>query len=252
MLDRYVDRPNETFLDGKFAVCDQLCYAQFCAYYRLDNNVDYEELINDCQPIVLSDLIIEQNHENSVLPKVIPLMTNKESLKCRKVQKVLRYFKPNKHKYPEKYAHHLLMLFFPFRDEQCDFKIDGSYCNKLSDPLVLDIVNKNKIIFEPNSASIENALRTYREDLELNFDAYAQQENEHVVEEISNLTDIDIEQDELDEETLNNLPPDSSKPTVISDDELNTRINSLNQRQREIFDVVLTWGKTFCSEFKIR
>ena len=141
------------------------------------------------------------------------------------------------------------MLFFPFRDEECDLKIDGSYSNKLSDPLVLDIVNKNKIIFEPNSELIENALRTYREDFELNFDAYAQQENEHVVEEISNLTDI--EQDELDEEILNNLPPASFKPTVISDDELNTRISSLNQRQREIFDVVLTWGKTFVQNLKL-
>ena len=48
MLDRYVDRPNKTFLRGKFAICDELCYAQFCAFYRLDTNVDYEELVNDC------------------------------------------------------------------------------------------------------------------------------------------------------------------------------------------------------------
>ena len=48
MLDRYVDRPNKTFLRGKFAVCDELCYAQFCAFYRLDSKVNYDELINDC------------------------------------------------------------------------------------------------------------------------------------------------------------------------------------------------------------
>ena len=52
MLGRYVDRPNKTFLRGKFAVCDELCYVQFCAFYRLDSKVNYDELINDCQSIV--------------------------------------------------------------------------------------------------------------------------------------------------------------------------------------------------------
>ena len=66
MLDRYVERPNKTLPRGKYAICDELCFAQFCTFYRLDNNVNFEELINDCQPIVLSDLIIEENHENSI------------------------------------------------------------------------------------------------------------------------------------------------------------------------------------------
>ena len=161
MLDRYVDRPNKTFLRGKFAVCDELCYVQFCAFYRLDSKVNYDELINDCQSIVLSDLIIEENHEDSVLPKLIPLMTHEESLKCRKVKKVLRYYTPNKDKHPEKYAHHLLMLFFPFRDEERDLKVNDSYSLKLSDPTVLEIVNMNKLIFEPNTELVELALQTY-------------------------------------------------------------------------------------------
>ena len=249
MLDRYVDRPNRTFLRGKFSVCNDLCYAQFTANYRLDSKINYEEVINDCQPIVLSDLIVEENHESSVLPKVIPLMTHEESLKCRKVPKVLRYFTPNKHKYPEKYAHHLLMLFFPFRNEERDLRADGSYANKLLDPLVLEIVNRNKIIFEPNADIVEDALRTYREDLALNFNAYAQQENEHVITEIPN-DDVDIEENEINNEILNDLPPASSMPTTISDDELNRRIGSLNQRQREIFDVVYTWGKNYIQSSK--
>ena len=196
-------------------MCDNLCYAQFTANYRLDSNINYEEVINDCQPIVFSDLIVEENHESSVLPKVIPLMTHKESLKCRKVPKVLRYFTPNKHKYPEKYAHHLLMLFFPFRNEERDLRADGSYANKLLDPLVLEIVNRNKIIFEPNADIVEDALRTYREDLALNFNAYAQQENEHVIAEIPN-EDVDIEENEINNEISNDLPPASYMPTTIS------------------------------------
>ena len=43
---------------------------------------------------------------------------------------------------------------------------------------------------------------------------------------------------------MNNLNPASSKPSIISDEELNQNIHSLNERQREIFDVVFTWGKT--------
>ena len=88
-------------------------------------------------------------------------MTYEESLKCRKVKKVLRYYTPNKDKHPEKYAHHLLMLFFPFRDEERDLKVNDSYSLKLSDPTVLEIVNMNKLIFEPNTELVELALQTY-------------------------------------------------------------------------------------------
>ena len=177
-------------------------------------------------------------------------MTHEESLKCRKVQKVLRYFTPNKDDHPEKYAHHLLMLFFPFRDEERDLKDRDSYSLKLSDPTILEIVNKNKLIFEPNTDLVELALQAHREDVALNFDAYAQQENENIIEEI-NLNNVEVEENELEEEVFNNLPPASSRPTIISDEELNERINSLNQKQREIFDVVYTWGKTYVQYSKL-
>ena len=51
-------------------------------------------------------------------------MSSKNILRCRKARKVLRYYTPNKTKFPEKYAHHLLMLFLPFRNEETDF-IEG-------------------------------------------------------------------------------------------------------------------------------
>ena len=35
---------------------------------------------------------------------------------------------------------------------------------------------------------------------------------------------------------------------VISDDELNAKIRSLNQRQRECFDIVYNWGKNFIKQ----
>lgn len=38
MLDRYIDRPNPTFLKRKFATCDNICFASFCADYVLEMN----------------------------------------------------------------------------------------------------------------------------------------------------------------------------------------------------------------------
>ena len=70
-----------------------------------------------------------------------------EKLRCRKVQKVLRYYTPNKHKFPEKYAHHMLMLFYPFRSEESDLKEAGSYVAKLNNDDVITIVNRNKLDF---------------------------------------------------------------------------------------------------------
>ena len=67
-------------------------------------------MVNDNQPEIVNNNVVEQNHEDNTLPKKIPLMSSKECLRCRKVKKVLRYYKPNRNLYPEKYAHHLLML----------------------------------------------------------------------------------------------------------------------------------------------
>ena len=59
-------------------------------------------------------------------------MNSKEKLKCPKVKAVLRYHIPNCHKYPEKYAHHLLFMFYPFRNEQDLQSVNsGTYSEKL-------------------------------------------------------------------------------------------------------------------------
>ena len=84
------------------------------------------------------------------------------------------------------------MLFFPFRDEERDLKDRVLYSLKLSDSTILEIVNKNKLIFEPNSDLVELALQAYREDVALNFDALAQQENANIIEEI-NLNNVEVE-----------------------------------------------------------
>ena len=45
-------------------------------------------------------------------------MISGETMRCRKVGRILRYHEPNEFLFPEKFAHHLMLLFFPFRDEK--------------------------------------------------------------------------------------------------------------------------------------
>ena len=35
-FDRYVERPNATFCNGKYSVLDYFCFAEFLAYYTLE------------------------------------------------------------------------------------------------------------------------------------------------------------------------------------------------------------------------
>ena len=90
-------------------------------------------------------------------------MNTKEKLKCRNVKAVLRYYVPNRHKYPEKYAHHLLFLFYPFRNEE-NLKSgnSGTFSEKLQEPGIIDIVNRNKHIFEPYGDLVDSALLNLR------------------------------------------------------------------------------------------
>ena len=63
----------------------------------------------------LADDMLEANLAvASHYPRVIPLMSSPDKLKCRKVPSVLRYFTPNKNRNYEVYANHLLILFYPF------------------------------------------------------------------------------------------------------------------------------------------
>ena len=76
--------------------------------------------MNDCQPEVLTDDVIESLTTENVaecLPKKIKLLNTNEYMKCRKIKAVVSYHRPNKQKEPEAYFHHLLMLYYPWRNE---------------------------------------------------------------------------------------------------------------------------------------
>ena len=97
-----------------------------------------------------------------------------------------RFHVPIRHKDPEKYAHHLLFLYYPFR-------------SGIIPRLNLDKINENKSKVEPYEELVDEAFRQYQADLDTTLDPYAQQENE----EVGAAVDYESE----DEETTENLNP---------------------------------------------
>jgi len=70
------------------------------------------------------------------LPKSVPLMSSKDKLKRRNTKRVVQYHTPNPISKPEEYAHHLMMLFLPFRKESdlCENE-DFHFVTKLNEPI---------------------------------------------------------------------------------------------------------------------
>ena len=124
MASRYLIRPhNEMF--------KHLCYALFIKQYQLKR----KPIENDSQPKELIDKLVETNHPISNSYTEVLALSSGERLHYCKVELVLRYHVPNKFKDPEDYARHLLLMFYPFRDES-ELKVGqpSSYCSKLSEP----------------------------------------------------------------------------------------------------------------------
>ena len=143
---------------------DKLCLAEFAAYYYKEYRKDCQETA-DAQPEVLTDDVIELHHicdPDTFLPNKIRLMNTNELMKCRKVKAVIRYHKPNKTKEPELNFHHLLILYFPWRDERSLFGSDQRYASKLCEHNVQAVVERNRKNFEPDADAVTEALEFLR------------------------------------------------------------------------------------------
>ena len=243
IIERYSDRPN---------IVDQLCLAEFASYYYKDYRKNPDEF-NDVQPNVLSDDLIQSNNISNcelVLPPIIKLSNTQETMKCRKIKAVIRFHTPSKIKEPEKFYHHLLMLYFPWRKETDLLGDDQLYSTKFQEPKVFSKVETNRRTFEPNAEAIDTALRVVREnrmrDLQ-SYDPINDQENDDLSAEAINSIDDDECNDDLAKDVLS-LPPETSQtfpgiatynqPSAITDEELP---DALNVKQRIMYDIVLSW-----------
>ena len=235
MLDRYIDRPDKNFMAGRYSAIDAMCFAEFLSYYYIaPKSVKDKE--SGCQPVVLDDELMESNHVNYTYPKVIPLMSSKEKLKCRNVKAVFRYHQPSPNRDIEKFAHHVLLSFYPFTTEEY-LKlppITGTYFKKASRTRSFGC-NQQKWGY------VYEALL----NLQSNLDGFPQQDEnqEEITLRVHDLLDNENPSDGavLLDDTL--FIGSYSTPILIPDDELNCKMMSLNYEQRKLFDIVQGWEK---------
>ena len=192
------------------------------------------------------------------LPKTIKLMTKKKTMKCRKVKAVVRFHKPSKTTEPERYCHHLLMLYYPWRQESDLLGHDHKYSTKLGDAAVKLIVQRNQAVFEP-FAEVDEAIESLRSNPQYSiygerFDSFNEQGNSDDQTEFLNSNreptsaeeDYIASDDILMSERISNtsmcLPISSSTvPMEITDDELRATVRSLNSKQRFAYEIILKW-----------
>ena len=128
-------------------------------------------------------------------------------MNCRRIKAVIRYHTPNKTKEPEKYFHHLLMLYFPWRNEQELIGHNGTYISKFYEQDVQETVQCNKELFEPDGDAINEALESLRNFDGMptcSFDPTNDQENEDVRQ---SLPDEPDETDSFNESLPQHLAP---------------------------------------------
>ena len=229
-VDRYTERPY------KPEAVVKMCLAMFLSLYEKDYKLSKED--NDSQPIELDEKTLNVNHplELSGLPKNISLLST-EKMKLRRVKKVLRFYQPNKLKKTEHYAHHLLMLYLPYRNEE-DLLTNNSYLETLKNLEVKEVVENNMKIFEPHGEMIDDAF--------LNFQHVLQQDpildcEDAETEELIPERESD---DEISDDEENAFSSSSSimQPTVVADEDINRRVRSLNMQQRGVFEVAHSYA----------
>ena len=90
---------------------------------------------------------------------------------------------PNKLLSPGKFAHHVMLLCFPFRDEkQLLSGCPASYQNKLQELGAQDVVNRNKVKFESYGDLVDQVFSQCNENSINNEDPHSQIENDETPE----------------------------------------------------------------------
>ena len=242
--------------------------AEFASFYSKPYRTPENEE-NDNQPDVLTDEILENQHDHSCrqLPSTIQLMKRKEMMKCRKVKAVVRFYTPKRTLEPEKYFHHFLLLYFPWRNESDLIGNDGTYQSKLEDAVVKETVQNNQRSFEPFADTVEEAPEYVKKNPHYDlygerFDAFSEQENSedrlhferNDDEEVNDVMDeSDISLDILLNETVavtGSIAVSASfQVNEVEDDEFLETIRSLNSIQRNAFEVILKWCRDKVESF---
>ena len=130
---------------------------------------------NDSQTKELIDKLFETNHFTVNAYPNVSIVSSGDKLHYHKVQLALRY-------YVSKRAMEMnyFFMFYSFHDE-CELKVGQplSYASKLSKPGILEIINNNKCLLEPDSDLANNVFlnREYKVDISSSWGPFSQQEN---------------------------------------------------------------------------
>ena len=155
----------------------------------------------------------------------------------KRVRRIFQYHVRNKLLSPEKFVHNVIVLFCLFRDEkQLLPGCPPLYQNKLHDQGVQDIVNKNKIRFEQCGDLVHQSYSQFNESSINNQDSHSQIEN-YETPWAKYLNENDAEDTEINKTSLYHKYYQMIK--------LQKGIHSLHSKQREVFNMVHTWGKDY-------
>ena len=121
---------------------------------------------------------------------------------------------------------------------------ENSFLTKLNQPNVLAIVNQNKEILEPFGNLVEESLIHFTSHSRTT-DTFAEQENDDLQENLDFEENVDSEDENIVDFQINENVPIASATLnpQFSNEEINLMISQLNQKQREIFNVVNTWAR---------
>ena len=114
------------------------------------------------------------------LPKKIDkLISSGVTMRCRKIRRNLGHHVPNKLLSPEDCTHHVMLLFYPFSDEnELLSDCPPLYQYKMQEQGVQDVVTGNKIKFEPYGDLVDQAFSQFNENSINNQDSHSQIEND--------------------------------------------------------------------------
>ena len=110
----------------------------------------------------------------------------------------------------------------------------------MSEPGVIEVINNNKGLVEPYSDSVNVAFLIYRSDISPSWDPFSQKENDDAENESSEINEQkEISGQEIDNrnnQTYSEVVSSQLQAAILSDSEINSKIRSLNLKQRQIFD----------------
>ena len=163
-------------------------------------------------------------------------------MKSRKSRAVIRYHTPNKTKQPEQYFHHLLVLYYPWRNKDSLLGSNQTYASKFYKPEVQSVVTKNRGLLETWCRCCLTGTRSFKERWRHPYGSDMQDHSEN-------------DGESFNEQVLSHLAPKSTsdhastvptisshiQPEEISDDLLRESVRSLNNKQRIAHDIVLSW-----------